>query len=532
MVAISTLTVGLVLSAGGETVLLDFYSETCEPCRRMAPAIEQLARRGYPIRKVNVSRDPGAAARFRVVGVPCFVMLVDGREVAREVGIQSPARLEQMLALARRSPGGSEPPIQLASGPGRAEAVRIPAVRSVPAFGDLGWPSSATAQGQPPRSPPGWRMVSPDWAPEAEPRGIAEADLIAATVRLRVDRQGDQSCGSGTIIDARNGEALILTCGHLFRDSQGRGRIEVDVFGPTPQERLPGTLVHFDADRDVGLVSIRPPQPVKAARVAPAGYKVAKGAKVLSVGCDGGHPPNVLPGVVTALDRFLGAPNLTASGLPVEGRSGGGLFTSDGLVIGVCNAALPEEREGFYAALGSIHAVIDTANLSFVYRPEVERPGPSGPMVAVNPPAMPRHMPPPEEIVQPTDMTRDLPASGREAVPSGANPKGSLTPEERAALEEIERRKAAGAEVICVIRPRDNPQARSEIIVLDRASPEFLRSLTGRDRATRRAPETAASSLPPPPGVVSVRNAVASSEPRTEAPEWKPRWLQPGYQGE
>jgi hypothetical protein len=378
-------------------------------------------------------------------------------------------------------------------------------------------------------------MVSADWAPEAEPRGVAEADLIAATVRLRVYREGDQSCGSGTIIDARNGEALVLTCGHLFRDSQGRGRIEVDVFGPTPQERLPGTLVHFDADRDVGLVSIRPPHPVTAARVAPAGYKIAKGAKVLSVGCDGGQPPSVRPGVVTSLDRFLGPPNLTASGLPVEGRSGGGLLTFDGLVIGVCNAALPEEREGFYAALGSIHAVIDTANLAFVYRPDAERPSPSGPMVAVNPPAMPRHMPPPEEIVQPTDMTRDLPSPGRQATPSSADPKGSLGPEERAALEEIHRRKAAGAEVICVIRPRDNPQARSEILVLDRASPEFLRSLTGGDRASPQktaTAENAASALPSPPVVASVRSPTASSPPKTDAPEWKPRWLQPGYQGE
>ncbi|MCR4413660.1 MAG: serine protease, partial [Thermoguttaceae bacterium] len=362
-----------------------------------------------------------------------------------------------------------------------------------------------------------------------------EQDLLASTVRLRVFHGDSLSHGTGTIIDARNGEALVLTCGHLFRDSQGRGRIEVDVFGPTPQERLPGTLVHFDADRDVGLVSIRPPHPVKAARVAPTGYKIAKGTKVFSVGCDGGQPPSVRPGVVTSLDRFLGPPNLTASGLPVEGRSGGGLVTSDGLVIGVCNAALPEEREGFYAALGSIHAVIDTANLSFVYRPDTERPRPSGPMVAVNTPAMPRHMPPPEDIVQPTDMTRDLPASGREAAPPSANPKGSLTPEERAALEEIHRRKAAGAEVICVIRPRDNPQARSEIIVLDRASPEFLRSLTGGDRESPHktgVPENAASPLPPPPGVSSMRNAVASSTPKAEVPEWKPRWLQPGYQGE
>ena len=38
------------------------------------------------------------------------------------------------------------------------------------------------------------------------------------------------SLGTGTVIDCRQGEALILTCGHIFRDSAGKGRIEVDLF--------------------------------------------------------------------------------------------------------------------------------------------------------------------------------------------------------------------------------------------------------------------------------------------------------------
>ena len=64
---------------------------------------------------------------------------------------------------------------------------------------------------------------------------VADATLIAASVRLRVEDPDGRSCGSGTIIDSRGGEALVLTCGHIFRDSHGKGRIEVDLFANPPQ---------------------------------------------------------------------------------------------------------------------------------------------------------------------------------------------------------------------------------------------------------------------------------------------------------
>ena len=72
-----------------------------------------------------------------------------------------------------------------------------------------------------------------------EGRGVSDATLIAASVRLRVEDADGHSCGSGTIIDARGGEALILTCGHIFRDSKGKGRIEVDLPGPAGRSACP-----------------------------------------------------------------------------------------------------------------------------------------------------------------------------------------------------------------------------------------------------------------------------------------------------
>ena len=72
------------------------------------------------------------------------------------------------------------------------------------------------------------------------------------------------SWGTGTVIDCRQGEALILTCGHIFRDSEGEGRIEVDLFAPGGPRGVAGQVVAWDLRRDLALVSIFTDVPIEA----------------------------------------------------------------------------------------------------------------------------------------------------------------------------------------------------------------------------------------------------------------------------
>ena len=100
----------LAMTGAGQTELLDFTASWCGPCRQMAPAVEALAAQGDPIRKVDYDSQRDLVARYNVTAIPCFVMVVDGKEVDRAVGDVGQARLQQMLSLAQRgSAAGASP---------------------------------------------------------------------------------------------------------------------------------------------------------------------------------------------------------------------------------------------------------------------------------------------------------------------------------------------------------------------------------------------------------------------------------------
>lgn len=72
--------------------LVDFYADWCGPCRSIAPTINALADKykgKANVAKVNVDKNQKLANQFKVQGIPCIVIIVDGKEVDRLIGARS-----------------------------------------------------------------------------------------------------------------------------------------------------------------------------------------------------------------------------------------------------------------------------------------------------------------------------------------------------------------------------------------------------------------------------------------------------------
>lgn len=82
-------------------VVLDFWATWCGPCQLQSPELEKFARANegkIKTAKINVDEQPELAAQFGVQSIPTLVLVKDGTEEKRVVGLQNEAQLaEQFL---------------------------------------------------------------------------------------------------------------------------------------------------------------------------------------------------------------------------------------------------------------------------------------------------------------------------------------------------------------------------------------------------------------------------------------------------
>ncbi len=183
-------------------------------------------------------------------------------------------------------------------------------------------------------------------------------------------------------------------------------------------------------EADVALIAIIPGFQVQPVTIVPQRYRSGVNDRVFSIGFDNGGESSLIESRITSIGRFSGAATFMASTAPVEGRSGGGIFTIDGQLLGICNCAEYTEDKGIYAASSSLYDELKEHKLLAMFQQQPEA----------------------------------------EMIGKGSSPNMGVTFD-----QSIERLGAAsGTEVICIIR---DANGQSRTVKLDQASPGFMQAL-------------------------------------------------------
>jgi thioredoxin 1 len=81
-------------------VLVDFWAEWCGPCKRIAPALEELSNEmgeQVTIAKLNIEESMNIPAQFGIRSIPTLILFKDGKPFALKNGAAPKADLKSWI---------------------------------------------------------------------------------------------------------------------------------------------------------------------------------------------------------------------------------------------------------------------------------------------------------------------------------------------------------------------------------------------------------------------------------------------------
>lgn len=82
-----------------KTVLIDFYADWCGPCQVLSPIVEAVASSNTNIKvvRINIDNAENLAIDYGIMSIPTLVVMKDGNEVKRSVGLISQSEVEELV---------------------------------------------------------------------------------------------------------------------------------------------------------------------------------------------------------------------------------------------------------------------------------------------------------------------------------------------------------------------------------------------------------------------------------------------------